>query len=67
MLFFGGGGKGGVKRFLGGDIPITAAVMRAVVGVSGKVCSIGVFESMKEFKKRQIKLVFASELLKKDL
>ncbi|HEY2422238.1 MAG TPA: divergent polysaccharide deacetylase family protein [Neobacillus sp.] len=32
------------------------------VGVTGKVCSIGVFESMAEFKKRNIKIVPVSEL-----
>lgn len=37
------------------------------VGLTGKVCSIGVFESMKEFKKRQIKVVFVSELLINEL
>jgi uncharacterized protein len=37
------------------------------VGVTGKVCSIGVFGSMGEFKKRQIKFVFVSNLLKNEL
>jgi uncharacterized protein len=37
------------------------------VGVTGNVCSNGVFESMQEFEKRQIKLVFVSELLKNEL
>jgi polysaccharide deacetylase 2 family uncharacterized protein YibQ len=37
------------------------------VGLTGKVCSIGVYESMKEFKKRQIKVVFVSELLTNEL
>ena len=37
------------------------------VGVTGEVCSIGVLQSMKEFKKRQIKVVFATELLTKEL
>lgn len=37
------------------------------VGVTGKVCSVGVLQSMEEFKKRQIKVVFASELLSKEL
>lgn len=32
------------------------------VGVTGKVCSIGVFESVEEFKKRNIKIVPVSEL-----
>lgn len=32
------------------------------VGVTGKVCSVGVFQSMKEFEKRNIKIVPASEL-----
>ncbi|MEH7307732.1 divergent polysaccharide deacetylase family protein [Neobacillus drentensis] len=32
------------------------------VGVTGKVCSIGVFQSMDEFKKRKIKIVPASNL-----
>jgi polysaccharide deacetylase 2 family uncharacterized protein YibQ len=37
------------------------------VGRTGEVCSTGVLQSMKEFKKRKIKVVFASELLKKEL
>ena len=32
------------------------------VGVTGKVCSVGVFQSMEEFEKRNIKIVPASEL-----
>lgn len=32
------------------------------VGVTGKVCSVGVFQSMEEFKKRHIKIVPVSEL-----
>jgi polysaccharide deacetylase 2 family uncharacterized protein YibQ len=37
------------------------------VGVNGKVCSLGVIQSMNEFKKRQIKIVPVSELLTKEL
>jgi uncharacterized protein len=32
------------------------------VGVTGKVCSVGIFQSMEEFKKRKIKIVPTSEL-----
>ncbi|MGJ7912768.1 divergent polysaccharide deacetylase family protein [Neobacillus sp. LXY-1] len=32
------------------------------VGVTGKVCSVGIFQSMDEFKKRNIKIVPVSEL-----
>jgi polysaccharide deacetylase 2 family uncharacterized protein YibQ len=32
------------------------------VGITGRICSIGVFESMEEFKKRDIKIVPVSEL-----
>ena len=32
------------------------------VGVTGKVCSVGVFQSMEEFEKRNIKIVPASQL-----
>ncbi len=32
------------------------------VGVTGKACSIGVFQAMDEFKKRNIKIVPVSEL-----
>ncbi|MGG1679182.1 divergent polysaccharide deacetylase family protein [Neobacillus sp. NRS-1170] len=37
------------------------------VGVTGKVCSVGVFQSMDEFKKRHIKIVPVSELLSEKL
>lgn len=37
------------------------------VGVTGKVCSIGVFQSMEEFKKRKIQIVPVSELFKESL
>jgi uncharacterized protein len=37
------------------------------VGVTGKVCSIGIFESMPEFKKRNIEIVPVSELLDEEI
>ncbi|WP_462411783.1 divergent polysaccharide deacetylase family protein [Neobacillus sp. Marseille-QA0830] len=37
------------------------------VGVTGKVCSVGVFQSLKEFEKRHIKIVPVSELFTKQL
>jgi uncharacterized protein len=37
------------------------------VGITGRVCSVGVFESMDEFKKRNIKIVPVSELFKEIL
>lgn len=37
------------------------------VGITGKICSIGVFQSIEEFKKRNIKIVPASELFSKRL
>ncbi len=37
------------------------------VGVTGKVCSVGVFQSMEEFKKRNIKIVPVSELFAEQL
>lgn len=37
------------------------------VGISGKVCSTGIFESLDEFNKRQIKIVPVSELFAKKM
>ena len=37
------------------------------VGITGKLCSVGVFQSMEEFKKRNIKIVPASELFEEKL
>ncbi|WP_312471465.1 divergent polysaccharide deacetylase family protein [Neobacillus sp.] len=37
------------------------------VGVTGKVCSVGIFQSMKEFEKRKIKIVPVSELFSGNL
>jgi uncharacterized protein len=37
------------------------------VGVTGKVCSAGIFQTMNEFKKRQIKIVPVSELIMEDM
>ena len=37
------------------------------VGVTGKVCSIGVFQSMEEFKKRNIKIVPVSKLFSDEI
>ncbi|MBD8067693.1 divergent polysaccharide deacetylase family protein [Bacillus sp. PS06] len=37
------------------------------VGVTGKVCSTGIFESMPEFKKRNIEIVPVSELLNEEI
>ncbi|MEH7417633.1 divergent polysaccharide deacetylase family protein [Neobacillus drentensis] len=37
------------------------------VGVTGKVCSVGIFQAMEEFKKRNIKIVPVSELLSGEL
>jgi polysaccharide deacetylase 2 family uncharacterized protein YibQ len=37
------------------------------VGITGKLCSVGVFQSMEEFKKRKIKIVPVSELFAEKL
>jgi hypothetical protein len=37
------------------------------VGITGKVCSIGIFESLDEFNKRHIKIVPVSELFSKKM
>ncbi|MCM3692507.1 divergent polysaccharide deacetylase family protein [Neobacillus niacini] len=37
------------------------------VGVTGKVCSVGIFQSMEEFKQRNIKIVPASQLFSTQL
>ncbi|MGG1398529.1 divergent polysaccharide deacetylase family protein [Bacillus salipaludis] len=37
------------------------------VGITGKVCSIGIFESLDEFNKRHIKIVPVSELFSKNM
>jgi polysaccharide deacetylase 2 family uncharacterized protein YibQ len=37
------------------------------VGITGKICSVGIFQSMEEFNKRQIKIVPVSELFSDEI
>ncbi|MBO0962030.1 divergent polysaccharide deacetylase family protein [Neobacillus sp. MM2021_6] len=50
-----------IAEFMGQGIAI------GHVGVTGKVCSVGVFQSMDEFQKRKIKIVPVSKLLAEKL